>query len=72
MEADLMSLTEQFRPESLIRVERWYIFKPEIPIWVNFWEGLAMEDVGILYGHSVHFTATWYICPFGVFYGHLV
>jgi hypothetical protein len=67
------------------RVARWYIFKPKIPIWVNF-EGLGMEKVGVfsgslenitairyIYGHLVHFMAIWYIlCPFGTFYGHLV
>jgi hypothetical protein len=36
-------------------------------------EGLAIEDVGILYGHLVFFAATWYIYwAFGLFYGHLV
>jgi hypothetical protein len=24
-------------------------------------EGLAVKDVGILYGHLVHFTAIWFI-----------
>jgi hypothetical protein len=34
---------------------------------------LAMEDVGIFYGHLVYFTANWYILwPFGIFYGNLV
>jgi hypothetical protein len=34
-------------------------------------EGLAMEDVGILY--LVYFTAIWYILqPFGIFYSQLV
>jgi hypothetical protein len=32
-----------------------------------------MEDVGILLGHFVHFTAKWYILwPFGAFCGNLV
>jgi hypothetical protein len=38
------------------------------------WEGLAMEDVGIFYGHLIHFTVFWYILwtfgtlsPFGYF-----
>jgi hypothetical protein len=32
-------------------------------------EGLAIDDVGILYGHSV-FYGYWYILrPFGTFYG---
>jgi hypothetical protein len=33
------------------------IFKPKIPIWVNFEGGLAMEDI---------------LWPFGLFYCHLV
>jgi hypothetical protein len=36
-------------------------------------EGLAMEDVGIFYGHLIYFTAIWYfLLPSGIFYGHLV
>jgi hypothetical protein len=32
-----------------------------------------MEDVGILYGDLVHFTANWCILwPFCIFYGYLV
>jgi hypothetical protein len=32
-----------------------------------------MEDVGIFYGHLVHFTAFGYILwPFSIFFGHLV
>jgi hypothetical protein len=32
-----------------------------------------MEEVGLFYGHFVHFTAIWCIFwPFGIFYGHLV
>jgi hypothetical protein len=41
------------------RVGRWYIFKPKIPIWVNF-VGSEIEDVGILY-----------IWPFGLLLGHI-
>jgi hypothetical protein len=33
------------------RVARWYIFKPKIPIWVNFLEGLGMEKFVIFFGH---------------------
>jgi hypothetical protein len=39
------------------RVARWYIFKPEIPIWVNFggpWNGKGLYSL-------------W---PFGIYYGH--
>jgi hypothetical protein len=33
-------------------------------------EDLAMEDVGILYGHLVYFVTIWYILwPFGIFCG---
>jgi hypothetical protein len=36
-------------------------------------EGLAMEDVGLFYGHLLHFIAIWCILwAFGEFYGHLV
>jgi hypothetical protein len=36
-------------------------------------EGLAMEDVGTLYGHLVYFTAIWYsLWPFGIFCGYFV
>jgi hypothetical protein len=31
-------------------------------------KGLAMEDIGVFYGHLV-FIFLW---PFGIFYGHLV
>jgi hypothetical protein len=32
-----------------------------------------MEDVGVLYGRLVNFTAVWYILwPFGICCGHLV
>jgi hypothetical protein len=37
------------------------------------WECLAMEEVGILYGYLVYFTAIWSILRlFGLFYGYLV
>jgi hypothetical protein len=36
-------------------------------------EGLAMDDVGILYGYLVYFVGIFmYICLFGIFYGYLV
>jgi hypothetical protein len=54
------------------RVARWFVFKPKIPIWVNF-EGLAMENLGIFYDHLVYVTAIGNILwPFGIFCGHLV
>jgi hypothetical protein len=44
------------------RVARWYIFKPNIPVWVNF-GGPGMEYVGI-------FMAILSIVqPNGIFYG---
>jgi hypothetical protein len=51
------------------RVARWHIFKPKIPIWVNF-EGLAMENVGILYGHLVYilYHCLIFLWPFGIFF----
>jgi hypothetical protein len=42
---------------AVVWVARWYIFKPKIPIWVNFGEGLAMVDVGTFYGRLVYFMA---------------
>jgi hypothetical protein len=36
-------------------------------------EGLAMEDVGTLYGYLVYFTAIWYsLWLFGIIYGYLI
>jgi hypothetical protein len=36
-------------------------------------EGFAMEDVGVFYGHLVHFTAFCYILlTFGIVCGNLV
>jgi hypothetical protein len=58
------------------RVARWYIFKPKIPIWVNF-GCIAMEDVGKLDVHLVILRGIFYgylviLRAFGIFYGHLV
>jgi hypothetical protein len=39
------------------RVTRWYIFKPKIPIWVNF----GMKKVGIFYGILEYFIVILYI-----------
>jgi hypothetical protein len=38
------------------RVARWYIFNPEIFIWVHLGGGHAMEDIGIFYGPMGLFT----------------
>jgi hypothetical protein len=36
-------------------------------------EGVAMEDVGIFYGHSVYFMAIWHILRlFGISEGNLL
>jgi hypothetical protein len=60
------------------RVARWFVFKPKIPIWVNFW-GPSNEkclyilwSVGIFYGHLVKFMAVcyslWSLCIFFPFW----
>jgi hypothetical protein len=39
--------------------------------WI--FESLAMEDVGLYYGHLVYFSAIWHVLsPFGIICGHLV
>jgi hypothetical protein len=54
------------------------IFKPKIPIWLNYsgpgngkcWN--ILWPFGIFYGHLAYFMAIWHILwPFGIFYGHL-
>jgi hypothetical protein len=37
---------------------RWQIFKAKSQNW-KLLEGLAMEDVGIFYGHLVYFHPFW-------------
>jgi hypothetical protein len=37
------------------RVARWFVFKPKIPIWVNW------VNAGIFYGHLEYLTVIWYI-----------
>jgi hypothetical protein len=55
-----------------IRVARWYIFKPKISIWVNFWKVLRWKmivyfvAIRSIFLHLVYFIAIWYI------YVHLV
>jgi hypothetical protein len=54
-------------------VARWYIFKPKIPIGVNFggscniicWYILwsILRPFGIFYNHLVYFVVIWYIFP---------
>jgi hypothetical protein len=52
-----------------------FIFKPNIPIWVNYvgscnkrcWSILWL--IGLSYGHFVYFVAIWYVFPrFGLLY----
>jgi hypothetical protein len=44
----------------------------KIQIWVNF-GGFTLEDVGMFYGHLVHFTVFCYILwTFGIVCGNLV
>jgi hypothetical protein len=36
-------------------------------------EGLGMENIGMIYGRYEYFTAIWYnLWPFGIICGHLV
>jgi hypothetical protein len=57
------------------RVARWFVFKPKIPIWVNFGGprnekgGYNLWPFGIYYFHLVHFMVIWVILwPFGIFW----
>jgi hypothetical protein len=58
-----------FAPQN--RVARWDIFKPKIPIWINFGGSCMMliyftanfRSFGIFYGHLVDFSPFWYIFP---------
>jgi hypothetical protein len=62
------------------RVARWFIFKPKIPIWVNFRGPQIGKSWNILwpfgiftYGYLVYFMTIWYIlCSFGTFVPDLV
>jgi hypothetical protein len=51
--------------ERISRVARWYIFKPKIPIWVNF-SASCKERCWPFYCHFVYFMAIWYV--FGSFW----
>jgi hypothetical protein len=57
------------------RVARWFLFKPKLPIWVNFggpqigkcW--YILWPFGIYYWHLGCFMTIWYIlCSFGTFF----
>jgi hypothetical protein len=62
--------TTEFDPvtSGLPRVARWFLFKPKIPIWVNF-GGSCNGRCWHVYGYWVHFTV---LRSFVIFYGHLV
>jgi thiol-disulfide isomerase/thioredoxin len=51
-----------------IRVARWFVFKPKIPIWVNFggpWNGKCryiLWSFGIFYDQLVDYLAIWQCC----------
>jgi hypothetical protein len=58
-----------------IRVARWHIFKPKIPIWVNFggsrngrcW--YILWPIGLFYVHLVYSVSIWYMLwLFGIFF----
>jgi hypothetical protein len=67
---------------TLHRVARWFVFKPNIPIWVDFggscygksWYTYFMTIWSILrplemfYGLLVYFVVIWYIFPVLVFW----
>jgi hypothetical protein len=54
------------------RVARWFFSNQKSKLG-EISEGLAMEDVGIFYGHLVHFTVFCYILwTFGIVRGNLV
>jgi hypothetical protein len=58
------------------RVARWFVFKPKIPLWVNFggpyidWKnGYIFEISGIFYRRLGYFMTIWYIlCSFVTFF----
>jgi hypothetical protein len=57
------------------RVARWYIFKPKIPIWVNFGGSCNGRCLHIIWPFGIPILWPFGIpilWPFGIFYGHLV
>jgi hypothetical protein len=40
------------------RVARWFVFKPKIPIWVNFGGKFWQSDY-LFYGHLECFVEIW-------------
>jgi hypothetical protein len=54
------------------RVARWHIFRPKIPIWVNF-GGSCNRRCWCIYGHWVYSTAiSSNLRPWGIFHGYFV
>jgi hypothetical protein len=65
----------------LVRVARWFVFKPKNPNLGKFWRVLQwkilvyfvtnrsiLRPLEIFYGHLVYFVVIWYIFPrFGIF-----
>jgi hypothetical protein len=45
------------------RVARWFVFKPKIPLWVNFGGPYiyVLENVCVFYGHLEYFMEIWNI-----------
>jgi hypothetical protein len=55
------------------RVARWHIFKPKKTDLGKLLEGLANEDVGILYVHLAYLMAIWHsLWPFGICCAYLL
>jgi hypothetical protein len=50
-------------------VARWYIFKPKIPIWINFGGSYNVRSwsilwpFGVFYWHLVYFSPFWCVAP---------
>jgi hypothetical protein len=72
-------LCAKYSEPTMYRVDRWYIFKPKIPIWVNFggsWNGICwyiLWPFSIFYGRFVYFVTIRYIrWSFGIFFPVLV
>jgi hypothetical protein len=58
MELELRTQKLRHLPElGLVRVARWFVFKPKIPIF----QGLRLENVDIFYGHLEYFKNIWHI-----------
>jgi hypothetical protein len=62
----------RFESQLKAGVARWYILKPNIPIWINF-GGFCNGRCVYTFGHLVYLAVIWHVLlPFGIFYGHLV